>query len=150
MLLPVLSGEDMVGTLAAFDAIAHERQQGCVLLLWRTEKRTNVPIATERRTGKVDRCSRRLHNTFLLSDSRDKFGGGRTLALARQSRGNTKTHQTGLVQSSIRKYVGRLDVFVDETTSVRLAECCSEPNRTAKKLFQLHWPSKKSIEWLSV
>src|SRR5215831_9615173 len=58
----------MVGTLAPFDAIAHERQQGCVLLLRRTEKRKDMAVATKRRTSKGDRFTRRRHNTFLLSD----------------------------------------------------------------------------------
>src|SRR5215471_9509654 len=56
----------MVGTLAPFDAIAHERQQGCVLLLRRTEKRTDMAVATKRRTSKGDRFTRHRHDTFLL------------------------------------------------------------------------------------
>src|SRR5215468_6469689 len=58
----------MVGTLAPFDAIAHERQQGCVLLLRRTEKRTDMAVATKRRTSKGDRFTRHRHDTFLLFD----------------------------------------------------------------------------------
>src|SRR5215470_10114550 len=53
----------MVGTLAPFDAIAHERQQGCVLLLRRTEKRTDMAVATKRRTSKGDRFTRHRHDT---------------------------------------------------------------------------------------
>ena len=101
------------------------------------------------------RIDRTIHSSRLLGShvgerSRNKFGRVSALALARQSRGNTETHQPGLVQSSIRKHVGRFYVFVDEATSVHLAECRSELNRTVKKLFQLHWLSKKPIEWLSV
>src|SRR5215831_13520759 len=46
MLLSVLGGKDMVGTLAALDAVAYERQQGGILLLRGTEERTDVPIGT--------------------------------------------------------------------------------------------------------
>src|SRR5215469_13100526 len=64
----------MVGTLAPFDAIAHERQQGCVLLLRRTEKRTDMTVATKRRTSKGDRFTRGRHDTFLLSDRQTQSG----------------------------------------------------------------------------
>src|SRR5215813_1575208 len=64
----------MVGTLAPFDAIAHERQQGCVLLLRRTEKRTDMAVAMKRRTSKGDRFTRHRHDTFLLSDRQTQPG----------------------------------------------------------------------------
>jgi hypothetical protein len=44
--------------------------------------------------------------------------------------------------------LGRLDVFVDETALVQLAESYSNP--TAKELFQFEGPAKKLIEGLSI
>ena len=101
------------------------------------------------------RIDRTIHSSRLLRGhvgerSRDKFGRVRSLALARHTRGNTETGQPGVVHSSIHKYVRWLDVFVDETTLMQLAECYSESNPTAKELFQFDGPSKKLIEWLSV
>src|SRR5713101_1535999 len=65
MLLSVLGGEDMIGALTALEAVAHERQQRVVLLLWRTEKGADMPIATEHRAGKGNGCRGRLHGVFL-------------------------------------------------------------------------------------
>src|SRR5882724_13126208 len=68
MLLSVLGGEDMIGALTAFEAVAHERQQRVVLLLRRTEKGADMPIDTEHRAGKGNGCRRRVrhvHGLFL-------------------------------------------------------------------------------------
>src|SRR5215469_14155134 len=90
----------MVGTLAPFDAIAHERQQGCVLLLRRTEKRTDMAVATKRRTSKGDRFTRHRHDTFLLADRQTQSGrflsGSSPICRAEQAASSERwlAHQT--------------------------------------------------------
>src|SRR6185295_473756 len=95
------------------------------------------------------RIDRTIHSSGLLRGhvserAGDEFGRLRPLTLARQSRGNTETHQPDLVQSGIREHLGRFDVFVDETSPVRLAERCGEGNPTAKELFHIHGLSYQS------
>jgi hypothetical protein len=43
MLVSVSGGENMIGALPALKAVPHERQQGVVLLVWRTEKGADMP-----------------------------------------------------------------------------------------------------------
>src|SRR5262249_26359283 len=65
MLLSVLGREDMIGALAALEAVAHERQQRLVLLLRRAEKGADMPVATEHRAGKWNGCRGRVHGMVL-------------------------------------------------------------------------------------
>src|SRR5712692_8757525 len=65
MVLSVLAGKDMKGALTALEAVAHERQQRVVLLLPRAEKGADMPVATEHRAGKGNRCRGRVHGVFL-------------------------------------------------------------------------------------
>src|SRR5438093_12854229 len=68
MLLSVLGGKDMIGALSALETVAHEGQQRVVLLLRRTEKGADMPIAAEHRAGKGDGCGR-VHGAFLAGFS---------------------------------------------------------------------------------
>src|SRR5262249_34367216 len=86
-------------------------------------------------TARIDRT---IHSAGLLGShvgegAGDEFGGLRTLALARQSRGDTKAPEAGMVQRRIGKHVGWLELLVYETLFMNLADCGCEANRTVKK-----------------
>src|SRR5882724_2490638 len=93
MFLSVLGGKDMIGALTALEAVAHERQQGIVLLLRRTEKGADMPIPAKHRAGQPNRLAAvgqcvaaefnvvtgRSHRVFLFLDQTKTLTGPRPL-----------------------------------------------------------------------
>ena len=66
--------------------------------------------------------------------------------LARQTRGNAEPRQPRAAACRVHQDVCRLDVLMDQTSLMHLAERLRERDRDAQEMRYLHWPAKQPIE----